>query len=273
MALLLVAIPHAAVANKAPSPEEIGGLTTAISADPSNSKLNVIQRRTHRGKSVGSHGRARSSQRGGASSGRSPVVQERDDVLITCYTGALASLPCLERIPYTVVMRGTPAGVNIPPFTITDLASFSPAAATTIAEPNNLGIAGLPTNFTADAAAHIRNGTLFGYPISVRFTPASFTFHYGDGDTRASTTAGKTWHQLKVPQFTPTDTSHTYAKRGTYHAHVDTAYTAEVDLGIGWFPVSGALTIAGPTQDIRIYEARTALVAHTCTETPNAPGC
>ena len=76
-----------------------------------------------------------------------------------------------------------------------------------------------------------------------------------------------------TPRFTPTDTSHTYADRGTYDASVDIAYTAEIDLGVGWFPVEGQLDITGPVQQIRIFEAHTALVARTCAEQPSAPGC
>lgn len=159
------------------------------------------------------------------------------------------------------------------PITITDLASFYPTPGTLTGEPDNLGVAGLPANFTTDAAAHTRTGTLFGYPVTARFTPASFVFRYGDGQTRTATTAGKTWEALRVPQFTPTDTSHTYAERGTYQASVDTVYTAEIDLGTGYFTISGTLTIPGPPQSIQIYEARTALVAHTCDEDPTAEGC
>jgi hypothetical protein len=160
-----------------------------------------------------------------------------------------------------------------PTFSITDLASFSPAPATLTAEPDNLGVAGLPTNFTTDATTHTRTGTLFGHHITARFTPTTHTFTYGDGHTRTTTTPGHTWHTLHLPQFTPTDTSHTYTQRGTYPAHTDPTYTAEINHGTGWIPITGTLTIPGPTQDIHIYEAHTALVAHTCTENPTAPGC
>lgn len=159
------------------------------------------------------------------------------------------------------------------PITITDLATFAPAPATITGEPDNLGVAGLPTNFTTSAAAHTRSGELFGYPITVRFTPASFVFHYGDGDTKTTKTPGISWDAQHLPQFSPTDTSHAYRERGTYTASADTVYTAEIDLGTGWFPITGTLTIRGPGQDIRIYEAHTALVAHTCNEDPHAAGC
>ena len=189
---------------------------------------------------------------------------------------------CVEWTSYDECLRLTPKDAEptedgttpaTPTFTITDLASFAPAPATLTAEPDNLGVAGLPTNFTTDATTHTRNGTLFGYPITARFTPASFTFHYGDDTTRTTTTPGSTWKTLGLPQFTPTDTSHTYTERGTYTAHPATTYTAEIDLGTGWIPITGTLTIPGPNQHIRIYEAHTALVAHTCTENPTGPGC
>lgn len=162
---------------------------------------------------------------------------------------------------------------GMPPVTITDLASFSPAKGTVLGEPDNLGVAGLPTNFVTEAATHVRSGQLFGFPIDVRFTPVSYTFHYGDGQSRTHSSPGSSWDSLGQAQFTPTDTSHTYAERGTYDASVDIAYTAEIDLGVGWFPIEGRLDIAGSAQQIRIFEAHTALVARTCAEQPSAPGC
>jgi hypothetical protein len=120
---------------------------------------------------------------------------------------------------------------------------------------------------------HTQNGTLFNYPIAVRFSPAAYTFVNGDDTTTKSSTGGATWDALRQAQFTPTDTSHTYKERGTYTARVDVSYTAEIDLGSGWFPITGTLNTTGADQQIRIYEAHTALVAHTCKETPNAPGC
>ncbi|MGW9628219.1 hypothetical protein [Microbacterium sp. NPDC055521] len=162
---------------------------------------------------------------------------------------------------------------GVPPITITDLASFSPAKGTVLGEPDNLGVAGLPTNFVTEAATHVRSGELFGFPVDVRFTPVAYTFHYGHGQPKTTSSPGASWESLSQAQFTPTDTSHTYAARGTYDASVDIAYTAEIDLGAGWFPVEGRLDIAGPLQQIRIFEARTALVARTCAEQPSAPGC
>lgn len=161
----------------------------------------------------------------------------------------------------------------IPPITIADLTQFTPAPTTIAAEPDNVGVAGLPANLIAQASATTQNGTLFGFPVSVRFTPSAFVFQYGDDSDATLTTGGQSWEALGQAQFTPTPTSHVYTARGAYQADVDVRYTAEIDLGAGWFPVTGELTSDGPPQTIRIYEARTALVAHTCTQAPDAPGC
>lgn len=164
-------------------------------------------------------------------------------------------------------------GAAVPAVTISDLAQFAPSGSTPLGEPDNVGVAGLPTNFVAGASVQTRSATLFGTPLSVRFTPSTYEFHYGDGSSSTTRVGGQTWSALGQAQFTPTDTSHTYRERGAYQADVDVRYTAEIDLGSGWFPISGELTTQGPAQQIRIFEAQTALVAYTCAQKPDAPGC
>ena len=161
----------------------------------------------------------------------------------------------------------------VPVITIDDLAQFAPDPVANEGEPDNVGVAGMPTNFIAAASVHTRSGTLFGAPLSVRFTPVGYEFVHGDGTSATSSTGGQTWSALGQSPFTPTSTSHVYSERGTYQAHVTVRYAAEVDLGGGWFPVVGDLTIPGPAREIRIFEAHTALVAFTCAQRPSAPGC
>lgn len=166
-----------------------------------------------------------------------------------------------------------PPAPGTPAITISDVASFAPAPPSTLAEPSNLGVAGRPANFIATAAAHTREGTVLGTRVTVRFTPARFSFDYGDGTTATRPTGGASWTELGQAPFTPTDTSHVYEHRGTYDTTVTVHYTADIDLGSGWIPLDGSLPVTSPTRTIRIYEAHTALVHHTCIEDPNAPGC
>lgn len=171
-------------------------------------------------------------------------------------------------------VRPTVNGVGeIPEITLTDLEQFAPAPVTLSAEPSNAGIADMPTNFLGAASAHTQTGSLFGFPVTVRFTPVGYDYDYGDGTSATVTAAGRTWEDLGQAQFTPTPTSHVYTERGTYTAALSIRYSAEVDLGRGWYPVAGQLTIPTAPQQVQIFEAHTALVAHTCTEKPTAPGC
>ena len=117
-------------------------------------------------------------------------------------------------------------------------------------------------------------GTLLGWEVTVRFVPAGFVFDYGDGATTRSTTGGASWQRLGQAQFTPTPTSHVYGERGTYPVSVSVQYAASVDFGSGtWRPVAGYVTATTTGYDVRVVEARTALVDRTCVENPRGPGC
>lgn len=209
-----------------------------------------------------------------SSSPASPENPQEEFDLDSCLDDWNSSRSCFRaREKEGPQSRPTAASPAAPAITITDLAQFAPEAIATLAEPDNVGIAGMPTNLVAAASVQIRSGTLLGAPLSVRFTPVGYDFIHGDDTALTTSTGGQSWAALGQAPFTPTATSHTYRKRGTYQAHATVRYAAEVDLGGGWFPVAGALTIEGPTQEIRIFEARTALVAFTCAQRPSAPGC
>ena len=164
---------------------------------------------------------------------------------------------------------------GLPPVTITDLAAFTPHQATFAADPAGFGLMNAPTNFVATATTHTIPGTLFDTPVTVRFTPTEYRFDYNDNTPIVTrSTGGTTWEALGQQQFTPTPTSHTYRAKGTYTPTVQTTYTAEVTLdNTTWYPVTGTLTTPPTPAALRIYQAHTALVQHTCQEQPTAPGC
>ena len=162
----------------------------------------------------------------------------------------------------------------LPDVTLADLASFRPAAPSIASEPAGIGIVGMPTNLVAAASGQNIPGTLFGYDVVVRFTPAGYRFAYGDGDARTAPSGGASWTSLGQAQFTPTSTSHAYAARGDYTATVTVQYSAEVSFsGGGWREVDGYVEATSGGYAVRIVEARTALVDRTCVETPSGPGC
>lgn len=182
---------------------------------------------------------------------------------------------CRSLRPVGVMVGGTPGAPASPgrSIVITDLARFAPSDATVSAEPQNVAVVGLPANFVSTARTETVPGTVLGRALTIRFTPVSYLFDYGDGERRDSTTPGTPWDAAGQPQFTPTDTSHVYKTPGTFTATVTVTYSAEIDLGSGWQSISGTLTGPPSRQSIRVVTARTALVQGTCAERPTAPGC
>lgn len=157
--------------------------------------------------------------------------------------------------------------------TISDLVRFVPPAPAPVVEPFGVGVVGLPSNVVTASEVRTLSATLLGWDVRVRFTPQLHRFDYGDGTVRELADPGTSWEEAGLVQFTPTRTSHVYSERGRYQTRVDILYAAEVDFGIGWRTVPGLVTARGDAVEVQVYEARTALVAHDCHETPTAPGC
>ncbi len=158
--------------------------------------------------------------------------------------------------------------------TISDIASFAPAPPSVATEPDGVAAKNMPLNTIASAQAQTVGGELFGFPVSVTFTPAGFRQDWGDGTVTESSHGGSAWQSLQQAEFTPTDTSHAYAAKGTYPLTVTALYTAVVDFGPwGTRAVDGVISAPGATREIRVVEVHTALVQHDCTEDPTGPGC
>jgi hypothetical protein len=158
--------------------------------------------------------------------------------------------------------------------TVDDIASFRPTPGTLVMEPNGWTIAGLDTNFWVDVAVSTPNGELFGTPASVRFTPASYRFDYGDSAMFDRTSAGGSWETQHLAEFDATPTGHRYTAPGTYSVTASVEFTAEYRFdGDTWLPVLG--TVRVPTNPLNVVVARatTVLVSNNCLVTPSGTGC
>ncbi|WP_076708331.1 hypothetical protein [Microbacterium oleivorans] len=213
-----------------------------------------------------------------------PGNRTRDEWLAECAfdpscAGAVivpggAPLPGTEAADQQPTEPAPPPAVPDPTTaTIDDVAEFAPDPPRVVGEPDGVGVVGMPTNFVVDAIEHTATGDIFDIPVTVRFTPVSYVFDYGDGTRQETTTPGTSWEDLDAPQFTVTDTSHSYGEPGEYEVGVTIRYAAEADAGGGWFPIAGLLELATPTTVVRIVDVDTALVERTCTEDPRGPGC
>ena len=128
-------------------------------------------------------------------------------------------------------------------------------------------VRGLPTNFVSTASAHTVDGQLLGAPAQVRFTPVRWTWSYGDGTSRTSSTGGATWAELGRARFDPTATSHIYLDRGHVTVEASVEYAAEYRFaGPAWTAVDGTLPVAAPPQSLLVVTGSTVLVNRPCTD-------
>lgn len=161
-----------------------------------------------------------------------------------------------------------------PPITIQDIARFRPTPGTQKMQPDGWTIAGLHTNFYAQTSTHVVNGQLLGRPAAVRFTPISYAWAYGDGETATKPTKGDTWKRLGIPEFERTPTSHVYDEVGEYTITLRITFAAEYRFGSsGWRPVVGTITLPANDLHIRAGTAKTVLVDEHCLANPSGPGC
>jgi hypothetical protein len=160
-----------------------------------------------------------------------------------------------------------------PAITLSDLASFSPTTPSIVMAPDGFFLRGLPANFGAVSTTNAHDGTLLERPVSVRFSPSTYSWNWGDGSSDTVSTPGSTWEGLGVPRFTPTETSHVFEERGPTTVALSVAYAVEVSVEGGeWVHVAGTVA-ATTTVDGYVGTAKTVLVDGDCTEDPSGPGC
>jgi len=161
-----------------------------------------------------------------------------------------------------------------PAVTISDIAHFRPDPPTQRMQPDGWMVVGLPTNIYARSTTHVVSGSLLGAPAEVRFTPVSWHWSYGDGDTTTLPTPGATWQSLGLDEFDATPTSHIYRASGTYVIDLDVSYTVAYRFDGGpWIPLAGTVVLAAPPLTATAGDAVTVLVDRDCASDPRGPGC
>lgn len=236
---------------------------------------------THTGSRAGSGNGKSGSGRGNGSGGRGVSV---DGGQQSAGSGAgnnagnnggnTADLLPFAAQKYTINCKpGSPCD---PTFVVrmSDLVNFRPIAPTQGMEPDGWTVIGLPTNFFAAASAHTLSGSLLGFPANVRFTPVGYRWDYGDGTSRYSATGGSTWAAQNLPEFSETNTSHSYRETGNYAIRLTVEYAAGYRFaGQAWQDIGGTLAVPAAPLAVVAAQARTVLVDRECTRNPGGPGC
>lgn len=149
-----------------------------------------------------------------------------------------------------------------PPTTIRDLAQFQPQGSGFVIEPGSWSLPRVPTNLYSTASEHTLPGQLLGWPIEVRFTPIAFHWDFGDGSGGSRNSPGFSWGDQR---FSPTPTSHVYARPGVYRVSLSVEYRASFRFAGGSFSaLSGTVLSSAGSQTLEVFRVTPVLVDEGC---------
>ncbi|WP_435300408.1 hypothetical protein [Timonella sp. A28] len=115
------------------------------------------------------------------------------------------------------------------------------------------GIINLPVWVTTSPDAQILPATVLGRNITVKATPVSYTWDYGDGTIFTTTSPNK--------PYPHNDYEHTYTRISTPTITLTTTWTGAYSLDTTtWIPIPGTATTTDTTEPLNIEERKPVLV-------------
>ncbi|MCD6638550.1 MAG: hypothetical protein LT071_01380, partial [Nocardioides sp.] len=129
-----------------------------------------------------------------------------------------------------------------------------PSSAVSVDPPSGRTLVNFETFFyTANSEPTVQSVRLLGQQVEVEASPVSYVWHFGDGESEESASAGAAY---------PTgDITHSFVRAGTVSPSVDTTYRGRWRLNGGaWRDIDQTLTVVGTPGDLRVVEARPELV-------------
>lgn len=152
---------------------------------------------------------------------------------------------------------GCPGDPGFPAITAADFQRLPlTPSAITIQPPTGWTLANVQTIvYSSDAPQTLRT-TVLGLGVTVRATPARFTWDFGDGTGPLATAdPGRPYPEATI--------THAYRAEGVHRIGLATQWTGEflVDGFATWLPVSGTAQTATTSGALTVYTARSRLVA------------
>jgi len=212
----------------------------------------------------------------GSSSGGGTIIVVPPPALSA---GTLAGVCAIMRVrpwycPPPARPVAAPSSPARPAVTLADIARFVPRLPGISAEPQGWTIAGLSTNFIASASVHDVAGRLLGLSATVRFSPVSYAWSFGDGHTLTTSSPGNSWGALGRAPFTPTPTSNIFSRPGTYLVAVTARYAPSYRIGTGpWVTIAGVVTKSASLTVRAGLASAPRLVTGVCGATSANSGC
>jgi hypothetical protein len=103
------------------------------------------------------------------------------------------------------------------------------------------------------APGQVATVTLLGHTVAIRPKVVEYEYDFGDGQVRRTSDAGGPYPDGNV--------RHLYRRVGPVTVGVTALYSADFSVdGSGFRALDDTVRIAGPTRELRVYEARAQLV-------------
>ena len=120
--------------------------------------------------------------------------------------------------------------------------------------PDGQTLINFDTNFFTDnTAPTTRTVTLLGQRVEIEATPTAYTWEFGDGTSRTTSSPGAAYPDL--------DVTHEYEAAGRVSPSVATTYQGRYRInGGGWQQIPGSLTLDGEPESLRVRSASPRLV-------------
>lgn len=193
-----------------------------------------------------------------------------------CTTIAFNISHACDDIATTPAARTNARAAAAPPpdpvVTVEEFRKLPVKGATVSVQPGPDTLKNYHTNVYATTGEQTLDTTLLGRPVTVRATPVSYVYDYGDGTVRETTDPG---HALPAGSWdVPTSTSHQYKRPGRASIVVTTVYSGQYKVGNGaWKPVDGTIGIPSAPQPVTIWRTKTGWVSERCGNGAGAWGC
>ena len=141
-------------------------------------------------------------------------------------------------------------------FTVEDFRRLPlPAATSSVEPPGGDVLINIETNVYAGATPVTIPTDVLGQPVTVRATPVSYTWDFGDGGGVGPTSdPGAPYPSLR--------NAHVYTAPGDYAVTLTTTYAGEFSVAGGpYLPIDGTAEVTSPAQAVTAHSATTELVA------------
>lgn len=128
-----------------------------------------------------------------------------------------------------------------------------PESVLEVQPPGGVTLVNFETNFFTAAEPFTETVTLLGQSVELEIWASGFSWRFGDGAVRSTTTPGAPYPQLVV--------THAYGQAGEVGPSVDTTWSARFRVGGGeWRAVPDTVTMTGAPAALTIREATPVLV-------------